>query len=93
MVICEKYYKSFTSWLALFYKLACPPDLVLKKAKKFSFQFPITLAFNIFAIQPNFVARDITFRLCILVVISLLKLLCILEVFFIDSYQFSELGC
>ncbi len=64
-----------------------------KKSKVFSLEFPILLGFDIFTIQPNFVARGIASRLYMLVVISLLKLLYILEVLSVDSHQLSELGC
>ncbi len=63
-----------------------------KRSKEFSIEFPIPLGFDVFAIQPNFVARGIASRLCILVVISLLKLLCMLEVLSTDSHQLSKLG-
>ena len=62
-----------------------------KMSKEFSFKFWILLVFDIFAIQPNFVAWGIAFRLSMLIVIFFLKLLCILEIFSADSYQFSEL--
>ncbi len=64
-----------------------------KRSKEFSLEFPIPPDFNVFAIQPNFVAQDIPFRLCMLVVMLLLKLLCMLEVLSADSHQLSELGC
>ena len=58
----------------------------LKKFKKFSLKFSIPLWFDIFAIQQNFVIRNIASRLCMLIMILLLKLLCMLEIFFADSY-------
>ncbi len=63
-----------------------------KSSKEFSLEFPIPLGFDVFAIQPNFVARGIASRLRMLVVISFLKLLCILEVLSVDNHQLSELG-
>ncbi len=63
-----------------------------KRSKEFSLELPIPLGFDLFAIQLNFVARGIASRLCMLVVISLLKLLCMLKVLSIDSHQLSELG-
>ncbi len=62
-----------------------------KSSKEFSLKFPIPLGFDVFAIQLNFVVRGIASRLCILVVISLLKLLCMLEILYSDSHQLSEL--
>ncbi len=64
-----------------------------KMSKEFILEFPIPLGFDVFAIQPNFVAQVIASRLCMLIVISLLKLLCMLEVLSADSHQLSELGC
>ncbi len=64
-----------------------------KRSKEFSLKFPISLGFDVFAIQPNFVTRRIASRLCMLVMISLLKFLCMLEVLSADSHQLSELGC
>ncbi len=63
-----------------------------KRSKEFSLEFPIPLGFDIFAIQPNFVAWGIASRLRMLVVILLLKLLCMLEVLSADSHQFSDQG-
>ncbi len=53
----------------------------------------VAFGFDVFAVQPNFLAWDIASRLCMLIVISLLKLLCMLEIFSIDSHQLSELSC
>ncbi len=64
-----------------------------ERSKEFSLEFPIPFGFDVFAIQPNFVARGIASRLRMLVMISLLKLLCMLEVLSADSHQLSELGC
>ncbi len=47
---------------------------------------------DIFAIEPNFGTWGIASRLCIFILISLLKLLGMLEVFSTDSYQLSKLG-
>ncbi len=63
-----------------------------KRSKEFSLEFLLPLGFDVFAIQPNFVTQDIASRLYMLVVISLLKLLCMLEVLSADSHQLSELG-
>ncbi len=64
-----------------------------KRSKEFSLEFPILLGFDVFTIQPNFVAQGIASRLCMLVMILLLKLLYILEVLFVDSHQLFKLGC
>ncbi len=63
-----------------------------KRSKEFSLEFLIPLGFNIFAIQPNFVAWGIASRLRMLIMILLLELLCMLEVLSTDSHQLSELG-
>ncbi len=65
----------------------------LKRSKEFSLKFLIPLGFDVFAIQPNFVAWGIASRLRMVVVISLLKLLYMLEILSADSYQLSKLGC
>ncbi len=64
-----------------------------KKSKEFSIKFPIPLGFNVFAIQPNFITWGIVSKLYMLVMILLLKILYILEIFSIDSYQLLELDC
>ncbi len=57
-----------------------------KKSHEFSLEFLIPLGFDVSAIQPNFVTRGIASRLHMLIVISLLKFLCILEVLSADSH-------
>ncbi len=64
----------------------------LKKSKEFSLEFLILLGFNVFAIQPYFVAWSIACWLCMLVVILLLKLLYMLKILSIDSFQLFQLG-
>ncbi len=78
-------------WKLYFVNLLAHRMQYPKRSKEFSLEFPIPLDFDVFAIQPNFVARGIASRLRMLVVISLLKLLCMLEFLSVDSYQLSEL--
>ncbi len=79
-------------WKLYFVSLLAHRMQYPKRYKEFSFEFPIPLGFDVFAIQPNFVARGIASRLCMVVVTSLLKLLCMLKVLSADSHQLSELG-
>lgn len=64
----------------------------MKEAKKFSFKLVMLFGFDVFIIQPNFVARDIASKLYNLIMNLLLKLLSIVEVFLIYNYQFFELN-
>ncbi len=73
-------------WKLYFVSLLAHRMQYPKKSNEFSLEFPIPLGFDVFAIQPNFVARGIASRLRILIVILLLKLLCMLEVLFADSH-------
>ncbi len=79
-------------WKLYFVSLLAYQIQYPKRSKEFSFEFSILSCFDVFDIQPNFVAWDIASRLCMHVVILLLKLLCMLKVLSTDSHQLSELG-
>ena len=59
----------------------------LKWPKEFRFKFPILFGFDVFAIQPDFVTRDIAFWLCTLIVHLLLKILSVLEIFTANGHE------
>ena len=61
-----------------------------ERPKKLCFQLSVTLGFNIFAIQPNFLAGGIALRFDSLIISSFLKLLAMVEVFATHNDQVSE---
>ena len=61
-----------------------------ERLKKLCLQLPVAFGLNIFAVQPNFLARSVTPRLDSLIVSLLLKFLGMVEVFLANSHQFSE---
>lgn len=52
----------------------------------------ILFSLNIFAIKLNFLIGGVVSRFYMFIVISFLKLLCILKDFFIDRHLLSKLG-
>ena len=58
-----------------------------ERPKKLCLQFAITLGFDVFAIQPNFVTGGIASRLNTFVVGPLLKFLSMVEVFLANNHQ------
>ena len=62
----------------------------LKSFEELSLKFPIPFCLDVFAIQPNFVARGVALGLHSLVVGLFLKLLSMVDVLPIDSHQFLE---
>ena len=63
----------------------------MKKSEELGLKFAILFGLDIFAIQPNFVARSVALELYSLVVGLFLKLLSMVEVVPTHSHQFSEL--
>ena len=57
-----------------------------KRSKEFSLELLIPLNFDSFAIQLNFIAREIAFKLCIIVMILFIKLLCMFDILSTDSH-------
>lgn len=53
----------------------------LKKAKEFNLKLSISFDLDIFTVQPNFVAKNIAFRLDSLIMSSFLRLLGMIEIF------------
>ncbi len=82
----ENVMNSLFLWKLYFVNLLAHRMQYPKRSNEFSLEFPIPLGFNVFAIQPNFVNRGIASRLRMLVMISLLKLLYMLEVLAADSH-------
>ena len=58
-----------------------------KRPNELSFQHVITLGLDIFAIQPNFINRDIASRLNAFVMGPLLKFLGVVKVFLANNHQ------
>ena len=61
-----------------------------EQPKELCLQLPFAFGLDIFAIQPNFLARGVAPRLDSLIVSSLLKFLDMVEVFLANNHQFSE---
>ena len=57
-----------------------------KRPKEFGFQLPITLGLDIFAVQPNFLVKNIAPRFNSFIVSSFLKFLGMLEVFLANNH-------
>ena len=53
----------------------------LKKIEKFGFKLLILFDFDIFVVQPNFVTKNIAFRLCAFITSLFLKFLDMMKVF------------
>lgn len=62
-----------------------------KYFKKLCFQLPVLLGFNIFTIQPSFIAKNIAFGLKTFVITLILKLLYMKKIIFADRYELSEI--
>ena len=60
-----------------------------EQPKKLCLQLPVTLALDVFAVEPNFLARSIVSRFDSLIVNLLLKFLGMMEVFPANNHQFS----
>ena len=59
----------------------------LKSLKELRLQLPIAFDFDIFAVQPNFLTRSVTFRLNSFIVGSFLQLLGLLQVLSLYSHE------
>ncbi len=64
-----------------------------KRSKKFALKLLVPLRFDIFAIQPDFLARNVTTTLYSLVMSPFLQLLCVEKVLTANFYQLSQLFC
>ena len=53
-----------------------------KRSEKLCLQLSVLFSFDIFAIQPNFIIRDIAFKLDAFIICPFLKFLSMIEVFF-----------
>ena len=61
-----------------------------KKPKELCLQLLIAFGFDIFAVQPNFFARSVTFRLSSFIVGLFLQFLSMLQVFSVCSHKISK---
>ena len=61
-----------------------------ERLKELCLQLLVAFGLDIFAVQPNFLARGVAPRLDSLIVSSLLKFLGMVEVFSANNHQFSE---
>ena len=61
-----------------------------KRPKKFCLQLLITFCFDIFAVQPNFLTKNINSRLRFFIVSSFLQFLIVLKVFSVCSHKFPK---
>ena len=59
----------------------------LKQFEKICFQLLVLFSFNIFDIQPNFIAKDIASRLDTFIIRPFLKFLSIIKIYSINNYQ------
>ena len=60
-----------------------------KRPKELCFQLPVTLGLDVFAIQPNFLARGVASRFDSLIVSLFLKFLGMVEIFSANNHQLS----
>ena len=65
--------------------------LYLKGLKDLSLKLAILCDLNVLSVQPNFVAKSVIPKLYRLIMGSFLKLLSMVDVFFIYNHQFSKL--
>ena len=58
-----------------------------KRSKELCFQLPILFGLNVFAVQPNFITRNIAPRLDAFIISPLLKFLSVMEVLLANNHQ------
>ena len=92
VVIYERYRKSSISWVIWACNHVCLLGVILKKTQELYFELAILYGIEVFAIQPDFVARDVALCLSFFIVRLLLKLLYMMEVLLADGHQLLELG-
>lgn len=92
-VIYRKYYEFSIFSEVSAYSSAFLLNVRLEKGQKTLFQVSNFFYLDIFAIQPNFLILGLAFRLFILVISLILKLLSIVKIFFIYRYQLLKFKC